>query len=327
MFKKFLLFSLLTLAIVSCKKDDDTPAVEMLKIPAYQYTTKDSIAIDEFLTKNTILVDEKFEVSFKEIKTGDKEVSIKNQTQYPLLSKIVTLNDVKYTVYYLKIREGVEHKPTAFDSLLVSYRGSLINNTQFDWKPNAFWGVPVTTRAVQNIFSTVGPRNIFPEFKTGKFSENTDGTISYSDYGVGVMFIPSGLGYYEMKQANIGDYQPLIISFKLYHTHYRDNDKDGVLSRLEDLENKTGDGDFFNDDTDKDGISNFLDSDDDGDGVLTKYEAPPITLDNDPLTLNPSEFPKDQNGKDITRNYDADDNGNGIPNYLDPTDKTDHQYK
>lgn len=321
MFKKFLLFSLFALAIVSCKKDDETPAVEILEIPANQYK-KDIKDINDFLDNYKIIVEDNYDVRFE--KTEDKALSIKNQKTHELSSVEVELNSVKYTIHYLKIREGSGVNPTALDSLLVSYRGNLINNAQFDWKPNAFWGVPVTTRDVKNIFSTVGIRSIFPKFKTGNHTENSDGTISYTDYGVGVMFIPSGLGFYEMSTSVVNKYSPLIISFKLFATRYRDHDQDGVLSHLEDID---GNGDLFNDDTDLDGKADFLDSDDDGDGVLTKYEAPPITLDNDPLTPAPSEFSKDHNGKDITRNYDANDNMVGKKNYLDPTDKTDHQYK
>jgi hypothetical protein len=41
---------------------------------------------------------------------------------------------------------------------------------------------------------------IFPEFKTGTYSSNTDGTVSYSDFGADVMFIPSGLAYFNKVQ-------------------------------------------------------------------------------------------------------------------------------
>lgn len=45
-----------------------------------------------------------------------------------------------------------------------------------------------------------------------------------------------------------------------------DDDLDGIINALEDLNN---DGDPTNDDTDGDGVPDYLDTDDDGDGILT----------------------------------------------------------
>ena len=55
-----------------------------------------------------------------------------------------------------------------------------------------------------------------------------------------------------------------------------DDDNDGVLTKLEDL-NK--DSTAINDDTDGDGVPNYLDANDDGDNLLTKAEG--FTLDTD----------------------------------------------
>ena len=49
-----------------------------------------------------------------------------------------------------------------------------------------------------------------------------------------------------------------------------DDDGDGLKTEDEDVD---GDDDPTNDDTDNDGIPNYLDDDDDGDGVLTKFES------------------------------------------------------
>ena len=118
---------------------------------------------------------------------------------------------------------------------------------------------------------------IFPQFKTGTYSSNTDGTVSYKDFGAGVMFVPSGLGYYNSGSASIPAYAPLIFSFKLYEINRLDSDGDGIKNFQEDI---NGDGymrvlatGIVNpDDTDKDGIPDFLDTDDDGDGVSTRKE-------------------------------------------------------
>ena len=33
--------------------------------------------------------------------------------------------------------------------------------------------------------------------ESGKFTENSNGTIAYTSFGVGLFFIPSGIGYFE----------------------------------------------------------------------------------------------------------------------------------
>ena len=57
-----------------------------------------------------------------------------------------------------------------------------------------------------------------------------------------------------------------------------DDDNDGVLTKLEDL-NK--DGSPINDDTDDDGVPNYLDGNDDGDDILTIVEGGTKDSDND----------------------------------------------
>ena len=136
-----------------------------------------------------------------------------------------------------------------------------------------------------------GWKEVFPQFRTGTSNGNADGTVSYSDFGAGVMFIPSGLGYYSQSQGTIPSYSPLVFSFKLYALVRSDleirnvgtsifSDPDGIISYLEDI-----DGDCYvwradelptdavnPDDTDGDGVPDFLDIDDDGDGFTTKEE-------------------------------------------------------
>lgn len=67
-----------------------------------------------------------------------------------------------------------------------------------------------------------------------------------------------------------------------------DDDNDGVLTKLEDLNN---DSTAINDDTDGDGVPNYLDANDDGDNLPTKAEG-----------------------------YVLDSDGDGILNYLDKND-------
>ena len=49
------------------------------------------------------------------------------------------------------------------------------------------------------------------EFKTAsEYNENNDGTLNIRNHGIGVIFIPSGLGYFSTFVTGIGTYNPII---------------------------------------------------------------------------------------------------------------------
>ncbi len=125
--------------------------------------------------------------------------------------------------------------------------------------------------------------------------ENPDGTIEWNnDYGVGAVFMPSGLGYFSRSQGGIPPYSPLVFTFKLHGMDEADHDRDGIPSWMEDVDE---DGDVLNDDTDGNGIPNYSDADDDGDGTPTRDE----------IEIN------EDGSIDFT-----DSNDDGVPDYLDP---------
>ena len=110
-----------------------------------------------------------------------------------------------------------------------------------------------------------------------------------------------------------------------------DYDNDTVATALEDVNNDTN---LANDDTDMDGLPNYLDNDDDGDLVLTSVEyvfttknasilmdtdndGIPNYLDNDDDGDGVLTFNEDYNGNGNPS--DDDTNGNGIADYLDPS--------
>ena len=80
-----------------------------------------------------------------------------------------------------------------------------------------------------------------------------------------------------------------------------EDDQDDVTAILED---RNGDGNLDNDDTDLDGLPDYIDMDDDGDNVLTKNENP------------------DPNGDGFLDDA-QDTDGDGIPDYLDDDDDGD----
>jgi hypothetical protein len=211
-----------------------------------------------------------------------------------LKSKLVFQQDVEFKLYYLKFREGAEsaRKPTFTDSVFVTYRGlSLFENRIFDGSPNPIW-----FDLINNIR---GFYEVMDEFRgSTSFEENPDGTISFDDnFGIGTVFIPSGIAYYSAPPtgSGIAIYEPIIFNIQLYKSKESDHDRDGVPSWMEDINE---DRRITNDDSDGDNIPDFADINDDGDGTLTEDE---IEFDAEGNLIFP------------------DSNGNGTPDYLDST--------
>ncbi|TRW98913.1 FKBP-type peptidyl-prolyl cis-trans isomerase [Flavobacterium gawalongense] len=300
-FKYYFILLITTLSLFSCSKND-TATVEPLRDYAVQYAT-DNTDIEEYLKTYYITVvdhpsfaDDQ-DVTFTKIPTGGTQASVwsyKDNASYPkLLSREVSQNDITYKVYYLVLREGVGEFPCNSDGLLISYKGDYLyrqtvsevttlsttffQEIKFPQQMTDLSGIDLMASG-QDIIK--GWKEILPQFKTGTYTSNIDGTISYNDFGAGVMFIPSGLGYYSSGSGGIPAYAPLIFSFKLYEIKRLDHDNDGISDHLEDLD---GDrympyvrelikGGAVKDDTDRDGIPNFYDVDDDGDNYTTKLE-------------------------------------------------------
>ena len=298
---KFILTLVLGLLIVSCNKSDDSSTVK--KRDYTEQYAKDLDSIEEFLQTHYMEVvdhagfQDDQDVTFTEIPLNGTQVSVWNQTQYPLQVRNVEQNDITYKIYYLKFRNGVGEKPCNVDGVYASYKGSLLNGNVFDQTTN-----PQSLFQLEGVIK--GWSEIFPQFASGTYASNTDGTVSYNDFGAGVMFLPSGLGYYNIAQSTIPAYSPLIFNIKLFEVKRLDQDADGIPSYLEDLNN---DGYMYllkeevvnPDDTDGDHFPDYLDLDDDGDLVLTRTERiqyiDPVTEEkfyysfngaavNDPLT-------------------------------------------
>ncbi|MFL9845716.1 FKBP-type peptidyl-prolyl cis-trans isomerase [Flavobacterium rhizosphaerae] len=252
---------------VSCKKDDDSNTVPPRDY-GEQYAA-DMDSIENYLKNNYIVsVDEDYNIEFAEITDPITQVSIWDQTDYPLMSKQAKSynenNTVTYTLYYLLLNEGGGNAPTRGDNILVSYRGTLLNGTQFDYQPypQGTFSLAETIEAWQELM---------PLFKSGDYIDIPDNPnpAEFENYGAGVMFVPSGMGYYNNpRSVLIPNYSPLVFTFKLYAVDYTDLDSDGILNKDE-----TEPGiDIYYYDTDEDGIPNYLDTDDDGDGYTTFYE-------------------------------------------------------
>ena len=287
----FILFSL-TLLLFSCDKSSSDSSIPIRKF-SVQYAA-DIAIIEDYL--NTHYLDyTNQEVIISKITETDVHpsmMSLLNSETYPkLLVKEVALDDIIYKVYYFKLRadnpSDTAIAPSRADEVLTSYRGSYLNytsvtenevttttlnSTLFEYTPN-----PTIYFSLDRVVR--GWTEIMPLFKPGNKIDVEGEPISYTDSGAGIIFIPSGLGYYNRTQPGVPSYSPLVFSFNLLQVKYGDQDQDGILSNDEDL---NGDGDFTNDDTDGDGIQNLYDVDDDGDGyfTLTETKRPNVMINN-----------------------------------------------
>ncbi len=305
----YFIVSITALSLFSCQKDDPPAELTPPRPYAEQYIT-DIADIKEYLTNYYITVvnnpgkTDDQDITITKIPEGGTQPSIMsylNATTFPkLLIRPVKLHNVDYELYYLVLRPGIGESPCNVDGVFTAYRGDylsrdattkLLSTTKFDENkfPQTFFqfypsdGIPLS-----------GWSEILPKFKAGTNKINLDGTVSYNDFGSGVMFLPSGYGYYNRGSSGIPAYAPLVFSFKLYQIQRLDQDNDGIPSYLEDSNTIVDDGkkdnymyNYINtinyptpplesiryaDDTDKDGIPDFLDSDDDGDNYTTKLE-------------------------------------------------------
>jgi len=297
----FAFLMVLTVLSVSCNKDDgpEPPPPPRDRGPE---AVRAQAEIEAFLETHFYNYEDfqndpnNFKIKFDTI-AGD------NASKTPLIDqvKFKEVNDVfdpsvSYKLYYLKVREGEGDRPHFSDYTTNTYEGRTLGLEIFD---NAVTPVRFNLVDVGNTPGIIrGLQMGLIEFKGAtNIIENPDGTLSYEDYGIGAVFVPAGLGYYQFPPitASIKPYDQLIFSFELFSREIADHDGDGIPSYMEDLNNNQY---LMDDDTDGDGIPNYMDNDDDGDRRLTKDE---IIINED----GSLEFP--------------DKNGNGIPDYLDPS--------
>jgi hypothetical protein len=346
----YFIVSIATLFLFSCSKNDPAAEIEPPRAYADQYKT-DIADIEEYLNTYYITVvnnpgkTDDQDVTMTKIPVGGTQLSIMSykdnvfvgSTVYPQLrSRVVKLHDVDYKLYYLVLRPGIGESPSNVDGVFTSYRGDYLSR---DASNQALSATKFTDVIFPQSFDNLTERIIgwgetFPQFKKGTFTTNADGSVSYNDFGAGVMFLPSGLAYYNNGKGSIPSYSPLVFSFKLYEIQRLDQDNDGVPSFQEEFNTIVGDGNkdgymhdyrntlayptppadavLYADDTDKDGIPDFLDIDDDGDNYTTKLEITKPAGTNsglsayfpyDPILDNPLTTVIETETKGIPRNF------------------------
>ncbi|MFD1162414.1 FKBP-type peptidyl-prolyl cis-trans isomerase [Hwangdonia seohaensis] len=241
--------------------------------------------------------------------------------------KTVKFSETDYEFYILDLNPNAGGESPKFsDQIRVNYEGFTLDNKVFD--------SAVTPVDFDLISLVPGWRKVMPFFKAAEsFTNENDGTVSYTNHGVGVMFLPSGLGYFSNATGGISAYTSIAFKFDLFQVAENDHDNDGIPSYLEDL---NGDGEFTlntgvdtndGDDTDNDGIPDYFDIDDDGDGVptLNELEHKTYTVDTNQgeeepvLAAEEFEFSRSKSAGIITIKTVTivDSNNDGLADYLD----------
>ena len=331
-YSKIFLF-LLVLAIFSCEEDEET----IISVPESDRTEQQVIDNDSLVgylnthyynssEVNDMTNPSINDLMFIELLDGEEVPSDHSLLIDNVEIKTTTHMDVEYMYYVLKIKQGEgEMSPEFTDDIKVNYWGALTDGTVFDQ----------TTTPIVNDLSTFIPgwHRVLPDFNTSdSFESNIDGSVSYSGYGMGAMFIPSGLGYFSTYQDGIPTYSNLIFKFELMQTESNDHDSDNIPSYME--VSDSNQYDLYGFDTDEDSAPDFFDTDDDGDGTITADEIlietySDTTLEGlkftlDELVLLSNQFISSITSSSGTFNANlvtlVDSNDNGVPNYLDPAE-------
>jgi len=310
---------LLTLAVgfYACTPDDEDEVVAAPPRDRGEQYLVEIDSIEEYLRTHFFNYEEfeadptstTFKIEFDTIanENSDKIAMIDQLDGYLKYKMIEDFEGVEYKLYYLQPRIGGGEQPTFADETRISYKGTMLGD-------DFIFDSRVTPEWLQLYRSVKGFRETLVEFKGYEsFEDNGDGTFTFNNFGIGAIFIPSGLGYYSDPPggSGINAYASLTFTFQLINVKQADDDNDNILNVIEDLD---GDRDLFNDDTDEDLVPNFLDSDDDGDGTLTIFEdlEPDEDLEDD---RDGDGDPTNDIGDGDPTNDDSDNDG--IPNYLD----------
>lgn len=253
--KKNIFYKLIIiLVITSCNNDDDSESIRDVGEQAIM----DQNALTNYLETHFYNYED-FE-GLNNLGSLDiiiDSIDINNINKVPLANQVYTKNiyiessdgPINHVLYYLPVRSGIGESPSIVDSTYVAYKGSLLDSSVFDQSVNPIWFD--LTQVVR------GFREGISEFKSGTFSINSDNTINYENYGQGIIFMPSGLGYFAQSSSIIPEYSPLIFKISLYTIKKTDHDGDGILS----IDEYDQDNDGVPDDSDGDGRLDYLDND------------------------------------------------------------------
>ena len=321
-----LAFMALSISFTSCRGDDELPGGIKVVDRAVQQPVDQAILDTYFATHYYNSGDfignpnpTMYDIVITELAEGESVPDDHTLLLDVVETKTTNFSDQDYNYYILRVNQGGgEDQPHFSDDVRINYEGSLVDD-------GAVFDGTISPEEFDLTGVIPGWARVIPEFNVAEsFMLNGDGTVSYNDVGVGIMFLPSGLAYYSAGTAGIGPYKCLIFKFDLLQTEVNDHDLDGIPSFDENLD---GDFDINDEDTDDDRLFNFIDNDDDNDGVLTINELLPneyivdTNMGETEPTLGAGEYEVDreeENGVITIHTVKImDSNNDGLDDYLD----------
>tara|TARA_R110002051_G_scaffold91205_3_gene160254 strand:- start:24643 stop:25728 length:1086 start_codon:yes stop_codon:yes gene_type:complete len=310
----------------ACPKDDDGPTAIPLRDRGEQAAEDDAL-IRDFLQTHFYNYEE-FAAAAPDFngKIVFDTIAGDNADKTPLIDQVTTKTfnrvETDQTIYILEAREGVgEFTPTFADSTFVNFRGIKIEevtddsdnligtylaDSPFDSTANPIWlDLVATIEGFAKGVAGSKPGSGMPTDPDG------DGTFTFAqDYGVGAVFMPSGVSYYAAPPANsgLGLYANLVFVYDTLLAEQADHDNDYIPSILEDVNNNGFLFDDEEDNTDGDAVPNFRDPNDENDGVITRLEV---------------EIETDDDGNFVAFVGFLDTDNDGTPDHLDTDDDGD----
>ncbi|WP_243472404.1 FKBP-type peptidyl-prolyl cis-trans isomerase [Winogradskyella sp. MH6] len=328
---KFIVYLVfVSVVVISCKDDDVTvPDVEIRDRGEQQLADSDSLIdylsthyynSDFFLTG----INHKYsDIIITELAEGEDVPTGHTLLLDAVETHTTTYEEEDYEYYVLRLNQGGGDSPRFTDQVRVNYEGSLVETGEvFD---GVVTPVDLLMQGVGFSGGVIrGWQLILSQFSTSSDFTLNNGIVEYNDYGLGMMFLPSGLAYFSgTASGTLPAYSNLIFKFELLQYNEVDHDGDGIPSYIEDIDANL---DVLDDDTDEDFAPNYVDLDDDGDGVNTFDELMSNTYTVD-TNINEEEPVLDEGEYEVSRSETAgiitintvkvvDSDNNGTPDYL-----------
>lgn len=320
----------ISLVIISCQ-EDDVRAPTIVERDRTEQQEADSDSLVDYLSSHYYNSDffmtgtnHKYtDIVITELAEGEDVPAGHTLLIDAVETHTTTYFETDYEYYILRLNQGGGQSPRFTDQVRVRYEGTLVETGE------SFDGVvtPIDLLMQGVGFSggvIRGWQLVLPQFSTASDFMINNGIVEYDNYGLGMMFLPSGLAYFSSTASGIlSSYSNLTFKFELLQFEEVDHDGDGIPSYIEDLDSNL---DVLDNDTDEDLAPNYVDVDDDNDGVNTIDELMPNSYivdtnngDTEPvLGSNEYEVSRSEANGVITINtvIVMDSDSNGVPDYL-----------
>lgn len=213
------LFAIAVLSI-SCSKDDN------LKVEPPRDRGKEAIAaqneIEEFLSNHAYNYEDfenpsedfDYRVVIDSLVAGSGKIPLIEQVDFKMVEDPYE-PQVEYKLYYLKVAQGEGAAVADAEVAYITYEAWRLSNNELLERTSSSQPQPIN---LENKSSNVGLKEALKEFNAADgFIENEDGTVSYEGFGIGAVFSPSGLAFYNNPPLNvpIGYYNQIIYTFQV----------------------------------------------------------------------------------------------------------------